>query len=251
MERIADYARLKRLSSKYKELYQASEPFPNVIIDEFFTQKQLQLLHDSFPTSNNPLWKTPSNRNTINKSVVKKGSTGIKENVLSFLSRYVMNELNSATFLSFIEDITDIKGLTGDPYLFESGYHLSRNEGYLGVHADYSHHDLTGLERRVNVLIYLNKDWVESYGGSIGLYTEDMKLQASILPIDNRVLIFNTSKTSFHGFCNSLTLDADYIQRHQGRKSIAMYYYTLPTKRERHRIIFPNDPSFVHEPTNT
>ena len=134
-----------------------------------------------------------------------------------------------------------------DPYLNESGFHLSTQSGHLDIHADYSHHDRLNLERRLNVLIYLNKDWDSAFNGNLGLYSPNLSLIHQIEPIANRVVVFNTSKTSYHGFPDKLKINPDYIDKHYGRKSIAMYYYTASTGRERHRIIFPQDPTFSFE----
>ena len=58
-----------------------------------------------------------------------------------------------------IEKITGISGLLPDPYFAESGFHQIQNHGYLNIHADFSHHDYLGLERRINLLYYLNDNW--------------------------------------------------------------------------------------------
>ena len=102
----------------------------------------------------------------------------------------------------------------------------------MDIHADYSHHDRLNLERRLNVLIYLNKEWSSSFNGNLGLYDTDLSLIHEIEPIANRAVIFTTSNTSFHGFPDKLKLSQSYIDRYYGRKSIAMYYYTVPTARE-------------------
>ena len=205
-----------------------------------------------FPRPDDAIWKTPSNTHTIAKSVVKRGVTGLKENVLNTDARNLFYQLNSATFLDFLESLSGISGLCPDPYLNESGFHLSTQSGHLDIHADYSHHDRLNLERRLNLIIYLNKEWSSSYNGHLGLYDTDLTLIHKIHPVANRIVIFTTSKTSYHGFPDQLKLTQSYIDHHYGRKSIAMYYYSIPTGREKHRIIFfPKTLVFLHEPNKS
>jgi Rps23 Pro-64 3,4-dihydroxylase Tpa1-like proline 4-hydroxylase len=152
---------------------------------------------------------------------------------LSFGSaRWVFHELNSGSFLEFLHRLTGIL-LLPDPYFQEGGYHLVGNGGRLAPHADFSHHYL-GMERRVNLLLYLNDGWKDEYGGHLELYDEKIRLVVKIAPIFNRCVIFNTSKTSFHGHPHPMTLP-DGVWR----RSLAMYYYTGATGREFHKAIFP------------
>jgi Rps23 Pro-64 3,4-dihydroxylase Tpa1-like proline 4-hydroxylase len=46
--------------------------------------------------------------------------------------------------------------------------------GKLGIHADYNYHKHYGLDRRLNLLVYLNKDWREEYGGHLELWDRQM-----------------------------------------------------------------------------
>lgn len=243
------YRQLKEYSEKYSRLYASSEPFPSIVIDNFFELNVFDYIHTCFPSPTSAVWKTPTNSHTISKSVVKRGPTGIKENVLSFNCRSILYQLNSATFHDFLEDLTGIQGLCPDPYFNEVGFHLSQNTGKLDIHADYSHHDRLGLERRLNILIYLNKEWKPEYLGGVGLYSTDLSLVKTIEQIANRFVAFSTSLNSYHGFPVSIILPQSYISKHFGRKSIAMYYYTMPTGRTKHKIIFPEGPDFQLVPT--
>ncbi len=94
--------------------------------------------------------------------------------------------------------------------------------GLLKIHADFNKHPVTQLDRRLNVLVYLNKDWEEAYGGHFELWDKNMeKAEVRILPIFNRMAVFSTTSYSYHGHPDPLTCPAD-----RSRKSIALYYYT-------------------------
>ncbi len=130
-----------------------------------------------------------------------------------------------------LENITGIKGLIPDPYFSGGGFHEIGQGGHLSVHADFNHHKQMNLERRINVLIYLNKDWQDAYGGQLELWDNAMTERlVSIVPLFNRCVVFNTTSNSNHGNPNPI----NHPQRIP-RRSIALYYYTATwddTKRE-------------------
>jgi hypothetical protein len=97
----------------------------------------------------------------------------------------------------------------------------------------------------VLAIFYLNDNWDESYGGKLSLYDQQLNAISSIAPIGNRIVIFSTSDTSFHGHPERLT-----CPKNKFRKSIALYYYSAPTiDRKKSRILFPTEPGFVVSPT--
>jgi Rps23 Pro-64 3,4-dihydroxylase Tpa1-like proline 4-hydroxylase len=124
--------------------------------------------------------------------------------------------------LRFLEVLTGIKGIISDPYFTGGGLHQIKRGGKLSVHADFNFHNDLKLDRRINVLVYLNKDWEEAYGGHFELWDRDMsKAQQKILPLFNRCAIFSTTSYSYHGHPTPLACPPD-----RTRKSIATYYYS-------------------------
>jgi hypothetical protein len=111
----------------------------------------------------------------------------------------------------------------------------------LKIHADFNKHPRTKLDRRLNVLVYLNENWDESYGGHFELWDKEMKgCQKKILPFFNRMALFSTTSDSYHGHPNPLTCPPD-----RTRKSLALYYYTngrpaeeLVAGKEDHNTLF-------------
>ena len=78
------------------------------------------------------------------------------------------------------------------------------------------------LDRRINVLIYLNENWEEEYGGHFELWEKDKsKCIVRIPPIFNKMAIFSTTDFSWHGHPDPLT-----CPQGRSRKSLALYYYT-------------------------
>jgi hypothetical protein len=130
--------------------------------------------------------------------------------------------MNSGPFLTFLEELTGIEGLIPDPHYLGGGLHQLVPGGLLKVHVDFNRHTRLKLDRRLNLLLYLNPDWEESYGGHLELWNRDMtRCDQRILPIANRCVIFSTTEYSFHGNPEPVSCPPE-----RTRRSIALYYYT-------------------------
>jgi hypothetical protein len=89
------------------------------------------------------------------------------------------------------------------------------------VHIDFNYIEERQLHRRLNILIYFNKNWEEEWGGHIELWDREVKVcHHSFAPIFNRCVVFATSEISYHG------VPAVKCPPDQVRKSFAAYYYT-------------------------
>ena len=213
---VLDSALAYEVGQQLMELYAFAEPYPHAVIDDFLPEYLASQLLEHFPAEKQALGK-----------IYEKGYGGThKRQVLpndcdSFV-RDAFAFFNSAAMLQFIEGVTNIKGLLPDPYFSGGGFHEIFAGGLLGVHADFRVNESLQLLRRVNVLIYLNKDWQDNYGGQLELWDRLMQRKVkSIAPIFNRCVVFNTDADSFHGHPDPLTTPP-----HITRKSIALYYYT-------------------------
>ena len=67
------------------------------------------------------------------------------------------------------------RSLIPDPYLFGGGLHELKDGGFLNIHCDFNKHPKMNLDRRINILIYLNHDWKDQYGGALELWDTNMK----------------------------------------------------------------------------
>ncbi len=196
--------------------YCFAEPFPHAVLDNFLPEALARRALQEFPT-----------QRLANDVVFDIGYAGHhKRQILpddcSAAARALFHFFNSASFLQFLEGISAIQGLIADPYFHGGGYHETGRGGYLGVHADFRLHEQLHVHRRMNVIIYLNDVWKESYGGQLELWDREMKTcRTSVLPVFNRCVIFNTDADSFHGHPDPLTCPDGTL-----RRSIALYYYT-------------------------
>ena len=115
---------------------------------------------------------------------------------MSFLLEFV----KGCVFLEFLESLTGIDGLIPDPYYEGGGLHPIVPGGFLKVHADFNWHKDLKLDRRLNVIVYLNRNWKEEYGGHLELWNREMtRCERRVLPIFNRCVIFSTTDFSYHG----------------------------------------------------
>lgn len=145
------------------------------------------------------------------------------EHVFRKRTKKLVHFLNSQPFLDFLQKLTGIKEtLVPDPYLEGGGFHEIKPGGFLKIHVDFHKHRRMNLDRRLNILIYLNENWEEDYGGHFELWDKNMsKCEAYIAPLFNRLAIFSTTGYSYHGHPNKLTCPPD-----RSRKSLALYYYS-------------------------
>jgi hypothetical protein len=195
--------------------YVSAKPFPHICIEDFLPPDVLDRCLAEFPSN------LRSAENTFDRDQERYKSQFNPDEMSPWL-RGLFYGFNSRPFIQLLQNITGIKGLIPDPYFLGAGFHEIQTGGHLSVHADFNHHKPMDLERRINVLIYLNKDWPESYGGSLELWNDGMTSCArKLAPEFNRCVIFNTTSESWHG-------NPDPVNHPQGvsRKSIALYYYT-------------------------
>lgn len=228
-------AKLDTLGKEKAEEYKNNKPFPNIYFDDFLPAEAAEAALREFPQPREISWSKFSNTNE------KKLAFDVAERLPAPL-RDVLYFMNSRPMLEFLEALTGIEGVIADPYYFGGGLHQIKPGGKLAIHADFNRHTKLKLDRRINVLIYLNKDWNEGYGGHFELWNRDMtRAEQRILPIFNRCAIFSTTSFSYHGHPNPLTCPRD-----RTRKSLATYYYSngRPEEEtsEEHSTLFQRRP---------
>lgn len=206
---------LLELADQYQSQFQAAQPYPHVVIDNFLPVEMADLILNDFPK---PMQMEQLTYQTYeNKIALRPDHPECPESIEMILSL-----LNSGKFITFLEVVTSIDGLLPDPHFSGAGLHQVMNGGKLGMHVDFNFHKGLSLYRRLNVLIYLNKDWQDDYGGHLELWDRDMhSCVKRILPVFNRCVIFETTSNSWHGHPNPIRVPDGVT-----RKSIALYYYT-------------------------
>jgi Rps23 Pro-64 3,4-dihydroxylase Tpa1-like proline 4-hydroxylase len=213
--------RMKELAQAHTEAYRTADPFPHAVLDEFLDSRLLKDVLTEFDGLDRAAW------HYTERDTERKYST---EDFQHFgpITRAVFSQLNAAPFLWFLEQLTGIAGLIPDPHLRGGGLHEIKRGGALGVHADFNFYPRLNLYRRLNLLIYLNEDWQEAWGGDLELWDRQGKRCVQcISPIFNRAVIFDTSNFSYHGHPRPLQCPDE-----RSRKSLALYYYTVEAPAE-------------------
>ena len=240
--------KIKILSDKFKDLdtfvveekqnYSKASPYPHIVIEDFFDKKFLDEVLESFPD----LSRARSSEEWKNKNEVKFGNNDYS----SFPDKIKLffDFLNSNQFLDFLQKLTSIKeSLVHDPELSGGGLHEIKKGGVLKIHTDFNRHPTLDLDRRINVLVYLNKNWKDSYGGHLELWDKNMlKCIKKIPPNFNTMVIFSTTDFSNHGHPDPLNCPNEI-----SRKSLALYYFSsgrpeneIIDKHKKNRTYFKN-----------
>jgi Rps23 Pro-64 3,4-dihydroxylase Tpa1-like proline 4-hydroxylase/glycosyltransferase involved in cell wall biosynthesis len=202
--------------------YRQAQPFPHIVIDDFLPPSLLNGVIDDFRNYNNWGW---DNSNYSKDHQVKKffspwNNDG--DTTLPINTKLILNYFNSPDVINMLEELTGIKGLIADPTLLGGGMHKIDSGGKLSIHTDSRKHAISGNYRRLNLLVYLNKDWNKEWGGSLQLWDKDMTTMVQdIQPLFNRVVIFNTGADTYHGHPHPLN-----TPNGMSRISLALYYYT-------------------------
>ena len=217
------YLNLDSFAEKERNNYIKSKPFPNISITNFFNEDFLSKVLEEFPDlsriNNSQIYK--------NKNEVKFANNNYHEFPKNI--KRLFDFLNSEIFVNFLNNITNIKEkLIPDPELNGGGLHEIKKGGLLKVHTDFNRHPNLDLDRRLNVLIYLNKNWQDSFGGHLQFWDKDMiSCKKKIFPSFNTIAIFSTTDFSNHGHPEPLSCPDNF-----SRKSIATYYFSKGRPQE-------------------
>ena len=205
--------------------FAAAAPFAHAVIDDFLPPDVLAGLIAEFPQEDSGCW---TKRHFDTTTQTRKLACS-DEAAFGPLTRHVVSQLLSHAFLRFLEALSGDSGLITDPSHNACGLQSTGAGGKLAVHTDLDRHPVAGLTQRLNVLLYLNPDWREEYGGHLELWDRELTgARQRILPVANRLVVFRAGPHSYHGHPQPLTCPAD-----RRRNSIALYYYGLGTQGSR------------------
>jgi len=214
---VINFNNLENNISQLKSEFQNGAPFEHIIIDDFCDEK---LLSDALACISD------AKEQGINKSrdfVFAKN----KFEKSAFEQLSPVFQLLKSEFISERFEVI-LKGITGedvfiDPAFHGGGLHQGGQGSYLNMHVDFNYHpNNRKWFRNINILLYLNKDWKEEYGGELKL--SDGRLDHEkihlIAPLFNRAVIMFTRDYTIHGYAPINFPDGEY------RRSIAAYGYT-------------------------
>ena len=209
---------LQEIAKEKKQEFLAAEPFPHIVIDNLISEDFLRKCAEEFPDLSKTENVIRHSGRTDEKLASPRGNDFQPPSIYELLSF-----LNSSEFIDFLQELTSVEEpLIPDPHFIGGGLHQIRKGGFLKVHADFCRHPENNLDRRLNVLLYLNEDWEEDYGGHLELYDKEVSsCRQKILPVFNRMVIFNTNDFTYHGHPDPLK-----CPQNRSRNSLALYYFS-------------------------
>src|SRR5215469_2187734 len=206
-------AELPALAQQYRD----NAPFPHIRLTDFLRAEIAEIVSKEFPKPATAAWTQYKHQNENKLGLAKR-------DLFPPMIREVVEELNSPQFVDWLSDLTGIPGLFPDPSLEGGGLHQSERGGFLNIHTDFSmHHYHKRWRRRVNLILYLNEEWLDEWGGAIEFWEKSMsRCAAKYWPMLNHAVIFTTDERSLHGFPEPLR-----CPENVSRRSLALYYYTI------------------------
>jgi hypothetical protein len=219
--KMENFLNLKSIEKQIRN-FGDSGPFDYVIIYSFFNDSFAETLSQEFPDFDSDIWHQYSNAIEIKK-------TCNNWNVFTEKTYLAFAFLNSEKFVSYLSDnLFDGKQLYSDPGLNGGGWHIHKQGGKLNTHLDYSLHPKLKLQRKFNIIVYMNPNWEPSWGGALGFWGNSStekpgNLEKSVDCLFNRAVIFDTTQNSWHGLPEPVV-----CPKTEARKSIAVYYLCDP-----------------------
>lgn len=213
---LIDLDRLQADIESDRARYAAAQPFPHIVLDDVLTGAAFDECVREFPATDDSFWRGYLHVNETKYSNTAPDTWGPT-------LAGVAKEFCGPDFIAWLEQITGIQGLMPDWSMDGGGLHQTLRGGHLNIHADFStHHVHQNWARRVNILLYLNEEWRDEWGGHLELWDKAMTAkQGTVTPKGNRMLVFTTSLDSFHGHPDPLTCPPG-----MARRSLALYFFT-------------------------
>ena len=197
-----------------RQRYLSSAPFPHLVIDSLFPTALLQDVLQDVKNLDHPIAQNAYGS-------AKEFATPDPQAMGPTARRFLL-DLGSARFCLFLEALTGIEGVIPDPHFEGGGVREMARDGFSKMHADSNRSKKLRLDRRLNMLIYLNPNWDDRWGGQLELWDSEMRNQfIKVPPVFNKTVIFSTTDHSFYGFPNPLACPEDVR-----RRSLALYYYS-------------------------
>jgi hypothetical protein len=223
-----------------RQRFQSATPFRHVAIDDFLEAAACEALLRDFPAFDP--------KRAVNE-LGEVGRKAVVERVdrISPFYRQFHAYISSPQFLRAMSALTGVSDLIADETLFGGGTHENMSGQALDVHVDFNIDERSMLHRRLNLLVYLNKQWDEAWGGAIELHSNPRRPEVDdvkrFLPLFNRALIFETNEHSWHGFRR---IELPPGKAHLSRKSFSIYLYTR--ERPAEEVVAPHTTFYVPDP---
>jgi hypothetical protein len=223
--------------ARHAGAFALASPLPHAVMDDFLPVPLADALAAAFPAPSHPHWKRVDHAEQAGRlgHLQRADFEGVDP-----LVRHTLDQLNGAVFLRFLEQLSGLRGLIGDPSFRAAGAHLTLPGGHLDLHADFNRDRFRGLSRALTVLLYLNPGWQDAWGGALELWPADRSACAQrIAPLHNRCVVMLHSDDGYHGHPQPLGCPPERV-----RQSLVAYYYQSDETRR------AADPSYTPAPAH-
>jgi hypothetical protein len=192
------------------------KPFEHIIIPNFLNSKYAEEIYNKFP---NDYTKWHKYSNPIEVKYAFDDINNLDETIQKLFYLF-----STESMLDKMSKLSSISSLEYDEYLHGAGLHAHPRHGRLNMHLDYEKHPISVKHRRLNIILYMSKDWNnEEWNGQTELWDNDMQECIVKSPVVfNSAIIFKTNEISWHGVPEIIKCPENIY-----RKSIA-YYYISP-----------------------
>lgn len=191
-----------------------NKPFPHIIIDNFLSESFIEKINLEFPT-NYDNWHKYNNPLEVKYTYDSIDKLNNCDNI-----KLLFKLLSSSQ--DIFSKISNIPLLESDPTFHGSGLHVQPRDGRLSIHLDYEKHPiLNNKQRRLNLILYISKDWNKEWNGATELWDNQKCIVQSDVKF-NSAILFQTSDISWHGVPKKIKCPENIF-----RKTIA-YYYLSP-----------------------
>lgn len=220
--------------SSLREEFLKSKPFNHVVIDNFLLSEIAEVVSNEFPSIDDP---------TLNfhKNALEDKRTTNKWDKFPPTTYRLFTYFGRDYFLNIIRNFLNSKDIWFDYGLNGGGWHLHGRGGNNNIHLDYNVHPKLDEQRKLNIIIYMTKNWNSEWGGGLELWSHDEQknqpkdLIKTVENCYNRAIIFDTTQNSWHGLPNFINCPQEVV-----RKSLAVYYVQPKPNQteERGRALF-------------
>jgi hypothetical protein len=221
--------------SYLRNQFLSAKPFEHIIIDNFLEESYAEKLSELFPKLNDS-WH--EYKNPIEVKYAFDNINSLPTELKNYFYYLSTNEITD-----IIKSITTIDDLQYDEYLHGAGIHLHPRYGRLNIHLDYEKHPYSGKERRLNIILFMSKDWNTNWNGANELWNSDVSKCIAKTEIKfNRAILFKTNDISWHGLPDKILCPENVF-----RKSLA-YYYVSPLNNKKLEHEYRKKAKFIKRP---
>jgi Rps23 Pro-64 3,4-dihydroxylase Tpa1-like proline 4-hydroxylase len=171
------------------EITAFTDPYPHWVIEGFLDKDLYQFI----PPAAWDGWEARyDNDCERGKRTARRG--------LPYPLQEALADLNSFETLSLVRETTGMRELVVDHTYHGAGLHVTYFGGHLNQHLDYALHPaLTTMERRANLIVFLNPHWPAEWGGAFECGNSMGTVVKRIPPARGRAILWLPSDTAFHG----------------------------------------------------